>query len=299
LRQLLKRILQIVFALFLSSIFVVMLYRFLPVPFTPLMLWRSLEYSQDAKFKTHHDWVSRDQIAKYLRYALIRAEDARFYEHQGFDWEAIEKAMAYNQTHKKKKGASTISQQTAKNVFLWPSRSWIRKGLEAYFTVLIEFFWSKERIIEVYMNVIEFGKGVYGVQAASQVYFKKNANQLNRAECALLASVLPNPIKFRVDRPSSYVLRRQGRILARMNVNEQQLMNPSLAMKLPGNKKAIVTVVDDDLNDAHADEPLVADEVIGKLDDHVEQPQIEADEIPLSPDEQRQLEVEISKEVGP
>lgn len=262
------------------------------------MFWRSIEYSQDAKFNTQHDWVSRDQIAKYLRYALIRAEDARFYEHNGFDWEAIEKAMQYNKTHQKKKGASTISQQTAKNVFLWPSRSWVRKGLEAYFTVLIEFFWSKERIIEVYMNVIEFGKGIYGVQAAAKTFFKKNANQLTRAECALLASVLPNPIKFRVDRPSSYVLRRQGRILARMNVNEQQLMSPSMLAKTTGGKKT-TTVLDDDLNDAHVDEPIVADEVVGKLDNQVEQPQIEADEVPLSPDEQRQLEVEISKEVGP
>ncbi|HWU42960.1 MAG TPA: monofunctional biosynthetic peptidoglycan transglycosylase, partial [Bdellovibrio sp.] len=149
--------------------------------------------------------------------AVLKAEDARFFEHHGFDYEAIEKAMKYNRTHKKVKGASTISQQTAKNVFLWPHRDWIRKGLEAYFTVLIEFIWPKERIMEVYLNVIETGPGVYGVEAASQKYFKQSAKNISPSQASLIAAVLPNPQKFRIDRPSNYILKRQSRILSRVS----------------------------------------------------------------------------------
>jgi monofunctional biosynthetic peptidoglycan transglycosylase len=144
---------------------------------------------------------------------VIRAEDAKFYIHHGFDFEAIQAAMKYNKTHKKQKGASTISQQTAKNVFLWPSRSWLRKGMEVYFTVLIEALWSKDRILEVYLNVIELGPGVYGVEAASKKYFHKKAKNLSNREGALMAAVLPNPIKFKISRPSAYVLRRQRKIM--------------------------------------------------------------------------------------
>jgi monofunctional biosynthetic peptidoglycan transglycosylase len=148
-----------------------------------------------------------------MQQSVIKAEDYKFYQHNGFDFEAIEKAMQYNKTHKKKKGASTISQQTAKNVFLWPSRSWIRKGMEAYFTVLIETLWPKERILEVYLNVIEQGKGVYGVEASAQKFFKKPAAKLNSSQAALMAAVLPNPIRFRIDKPSRYISRRQRRIM--------------------------------------------------------------------------------------
>ena len=123
--------------------------------------------------------------------------------------------MKFNKTHKKQKGASTISQQTAKNVFLWPSRSWLRKGMEVYYTILIEFLWSKKRILEVYLNVIELGPGVYGVEAASQKYFHKKARNLTGAESALIASVLPNPIKFKINKPSAYILRRQRKIMGR------------------------------------------------------------------------------------
>lgn len=158
-------------------------------------------------------WVPLEQIARPMQNAVIRAEDAKFYQHNGFDFEAIEKAMKYNKTHKKQKGASTISQQTAKNVFLWPARSWIRKGMEAYFTVLIELLWPKKRILEVYLNVIELGPGVYGVEAASLRYFHKKARSLNTSQAALMAAVLPNPIRFKINKPSGYILRRQKKIM--------------------------------------------------------------------------------------
>lgn len=202
---------------FAFSIFVVIFYRFVPVPYTPLMFWRSTAsiFTEEKFVGIEKKWVPIEDIAKSMQQSVIKAEDYKFYQHNGFDFEAIEKAMQYNKTHKKKKGASTISQQTAKNVFLWPSRSWIRKGMEAYFTVLIEFFWPKERILEVYLNVIELGKGVYGVEAASQKFFKKPAKKLSNAQSALMAAVLPNPIRFRIDKPSRYISNRQRKIMGR------------------------------------------------------------------------------------
>lgn len=192
----------------------VIFYRFVPVPLTPLMVFKRVgSVFSEKKIGINHDWVPIEKISKSMQRAVIKAEDYRFYQHNGFDFEAIQKAIEYNKRHKKKIGASTISQQTAKNVFLWPSRSWIRKGFEVYFTVLIEFFWTKERILEVYLNVIELGPGVYGVEAASQKYFKKAAKKLNSSEASLMAAVLPNPIKFKIDKPSRYVLRRQRKIL--------------------------------------------------------------------------------------
>ena len=199
------------------SIFVVLFYRFVPVAYTPLMFWRSTAsiFTEDKFVGIEKKWVPITQISKSMQQSVIKAEDYKFYQHNGFDFEAIEKAMQYNKTHKKKKGASTISQQTAKNVFLWPSRSWLRKGMEAYFTVLIEFFWPKERILEVYLNVIELGKGVYGVEAAAQKFFKKSASKLNSSQAALMAAVLPNPIRFRIDKPSRYISNRQRKIMGR------------------------------------------------------------------------------------
>ena len=197
------------------SVGIVIFYKFVPVPYTPLMIWRTVGslFSDEKYIGMEKKWVPMEEIAKPMRLAVIRAEDYKFYQHHGFDFEAIEKAIQYNKTHKKKKGASTISQQTAKNVFLWPSRSWLRKGLEAYFTVLIELFWSKDRILEVYLNVIELGRGVYGVEAASQKFFKKPASKLNKHQASLMAAVLPNPIKFRIDKPSRYVTNRQRKIM--------------------------------------------------------------------------------------
>ncbi len=212
-----KWIVQAILLFFVTSLGFVLLYRFVPVPVTPLMVLRSAESLFDEKFVgIENDWVPIEEIAPSVQKAILKAEDYRFFEHNGFDYEAIQKAMKYNQTHKRKKGASTVSQQTAKNVFLWPSRSWIRKGFEAYFTVLIEAVWPKERIMEVYLNVIELGHGVYGVEAAAQKFFKRSAKNLNPYQASLIAAVLPNPRKFRIDRPSIYVLARQRRILNRV-----------------------------------------------------------------------------------
>ncbi len=195
----------------------VLLFRFVPVPVTPLMLIRSLEsLGGDHFVGIDKDWVPLAEISSSVQKAVLKAEDYRFFEHSGFDYQAIRKAYDYNKRHHVKKGASTISQQTAKNVFLWPGRSWIRKGFEAYFTVLIEFVWPKDRILEVYLNVIEMGPGVYGVGAAAQKYFKKSSAKLTPHEASLMAAVLPNPRKFRIERPSIYVMSRQRRILRRV-----------------------------------------------------------------------------------
>ena len=200
----------------LSSLGTVLLYSFMPVFITPLMVIRSVGSVTGAEFLgMQKTWVPIEEISPNIQRAVLKAEDYQFYNHNGFDFEAIEKAIKYNKTQKRKKGASTISQQTAKNVFLWPSRDWVRKGLEAYFTVLIEFIWSKERIMEVYLNVIEFGPGVYGVEAAAQKYFGRSAKNLSPSQAAMMAAVLPNPSRFRIERPSPYVLARQRRILYR------------------------------------------------------------------------------------
>jgi monofunctional glycosyltransferase len=208
-----KILIQIASFFFVASLVLVLFFRFVPVPLTPLMLIRSTSSLFDSHIVgIHKDWVSLDEISPQVQAAVLKAEDYRFFEHNGFDYEAIHKALQYNRTHKNKKGASTISQQTAKNLFLWPSRSWIRKGFEAYFTVLIETLWPKNRIMEVYLNVIELGPGIYGVEAAAQKYFKIKAKNLSSSQAALLAAVLPNPNKLRIDRPSYYVLSRQRRI---------------------------------------------------------------------------------------
>ena len=163
-----------------------------------------------------HDWVSWEEIAPAAKLAVIAAEDQRFAEHFGFDFEAIGKAAQHNRNHRRKRGASTISQQVAKNLFLWSGRSWTRKAFEAGYTLLIESLWSKQRVLEVYLNVVEFGPGVYGVEAASQKYFRKPAAKLTYPEAALLAAVLPNPKRMRVAAPSTYVQQRAGWILRQM-----------------------------------------------------------------------------------
>jgi monofunctional biosynthetic peptidoglycan transglycosylase len=219
LRRFFKLILPLMLVFLILSVGSVIFYRFVPVPYTPLMAWKStVSLFKNEPFVTTKKWVPIEQISRSMQQAVIRAEDGKFYIHNGFDLEAIEKAIKYNKTHKKQKGASTISQQTAKNVFLWPARSWLRKGMEAYFTVLIEHLWSKTRILEVYLNVIELGPGVYGVEAAASKYFHKKARNLTSAESALIASVLPNPIKFKINKPSAYILRRQRRIMGRANI---------------------------------------------------------------------------------
>lgn len=203
---------------FVLSIVTVLLYKFIPVPITPLMLQRLPEqaFGENRSMRLKKEWVSLDKISPNIQLAVVCAEDQKFLDHFGFDIEAIKKAAANNQKSKKIKGASTISQQTAKNVFLLPVRSYIRKGLEVYFTFLIELMWSKERILEVYLNVIELGDGIYGAGAGANYYFHKNAAQLTPSEAALMAAVLPNPLKYKVDKPGRYEKRRQKWILRQM-----------------------------------------------------------------------------------
>ncbi len=181
------------------------------------MLTRCAEQKMDGKeMKLEKKWVPLEEISPHLQLAVVCSEDQNFINHSGFDFQAIDKAMEYNKKHKKTRGASTISQQTAKNVFLWSGRSWIRKGFEVYFTFLIETFWSKHRIMEVYLNVIEMGEGVYGAQAASTIFFHKDAKKLTEGEASLIAAVLPNPLKFSVVKPSEYVSNRKSWIMHQM-----------------------------------------------------------------------------------
>jgi monofunctional biosynthetic peptidoglycan transglycosylase len=208
----------LVMCVFLASSFIsVLILRFIPVPFSSLMVQRRIEsWFSPEPYKSRHDWVPLEDIAPCMGVAVIAAEDQNFPDHFGFDWKAIEKAIAHNERSRRKRGASTVSQQTAKNMFLWESRSWVRKGFEAYFTLLIELGWSKSRILEVYLNIVEFGDGVYGVEAASRTFFGKPAKRLRPGEAALLAAVLPNPHRYRVEAPSGYILHKQGWILRHM-----------------------------------------------------------------------------------
>jgi len=202
-----------------STILAVVALRFVPVFFTPLMFIRcGQQMAEGEKLKLDHHWVPMSKISPSMPVAVMASEDANFLNHHGFDYKAIVNAAERNRKHpeKRKLGASTISQQTAKNVFLWPGRSWIRKGLEAYFTVLIELFWSKERIMEVYLNSIEMGDGIYGVDAVAEANFQTDAKNLSRAQCALIAATLPNPRKFSSKNPSAYMKKRQSKILHEM-----------------------------------------------------------------------------------
>ena len=212
-----KFIFKLIVGLFILSIAMVFLYKWVPVPATPLMLIRSVENFQDNKSMIwRHDWVSIDKISKNLQLAVICSEDQNFFIHKGFDVKAIEKAYQDNKKGKGIKGASTISQQTAKNVFLWPQRSWFRKGLEVYFTFLIETIWSKERIMEVYLNSIEMGNGIYGAEAAAYYWYKKPASKLSQYEAASIAAILPNPLKFKAKPASNYIERRKIWIVKQM-----------------------------------------------------------------------------------
>ena len=199
---------------FSSTILAVVAYRFIPVYVTPLMVIRSFQQAASGEsIIWHHHWVSLDNISPHLPVAVMASEDQRFLLHHGFDFDAIQKAAKRNRRGGKRKlGASTISQQTAKNVFLWPGRSWTRKGFEVYFTALIELMWSKQRIMEVYLNSIEMGPGIYGVDAVAEYHFDKKAKDLFRGECALIAATLPNPRKFSSLHPSAYMKKRQRQI---------------------------------------------------------------------------------------
>ena len=213
---------NLVILFFAISIGWVVLARFVPVYVTPLMFIRTVEALAAGEApRNTKDWVSIDKISHNMVQAVVASEDNLFVQHHGFSVTDIEKAIKHNKKGKRIRGGSTISQQTAKNVFLWPKRSYLRKGLEAYFTVLIELFWSKERIMEVYLNVIEMGDGVYGVQAAAQTYFNKDALQLTKSQSALIAACLPNPRKYSVSNPTSYIQRRKSKIVSLMGKIEQ------------------------------------------------------------------------------
>jgi len=201
-----------------SSLFFTLIYKWIPVPVTPLMVIRSVQQLSEGKpLKWKHDWVSKKRISKNLKLAVICSEDQNFIEHSGFDLEAIDKAIKESKTRNKRvRGASTISQQTAKNVFLWPGRSWVRKGLEVWFTALIELFWSKERILHVYLNSIEMGDGIYGAEAAAKDWFGTTAEKLSARQAAAIAAILPNPRKYKAAAPGPYVAGRIDWILGQM-----------------------------------------------------------------------------------
>ncbi|MBJ3814875.1 monofunctional biosynthetic peptidoglycan transglycosylase [Shimwellia pseudoproteus] len=197
----------------------ILLFSVMPVPFSAVMVERQVSawLGGNVGYVAHSDWVGMDDISPWMPLAVIAAEDQKFPQHWGFDVQAIQLAFDHNERHEKRiRGASTLSQQTAKNLFLWDGRSWVRKGLEAGLTVGIETVWSKRRILTVYLNIAEFGNGIFGVEAASRHYFHKPAKQLTISEAALLAAVLPNPIRYRADAPSGYVRTRQQWIMRQM-----------------------------------------------------------------------------------
>ncbi len=214
----LKKITRILFKILIwfvgISLFLVVVFKFVPVPFTPLMVSRAVENKLSGKeMFCNHDWVPIEKISKNLQKAVIASEDGTFLIHHGFDFTAMQKALKNNKKGRKIKGGSTISQQTAKNVFLWQGRSYIRKGFEAYFTVLIELVWGKERIMEVYLNSIEMGDGIYGAQAASEYWYRKDASALSAREAAGIAAILPNPRKYKASNSTVYINKRKDKIV--------------------------------------------------------------------------------------
>lgn len=213
-RRWLARTVMLVGGLWLAGI---ALFAFLPVPFSAVMAERQVSawLTGDFTWVAHSDWVSRDEISPWMPLAVIAAEDQKFPAHWGFDVEAIESVL--DNQNGRLRGASTLTQQTAKNLFLWDGRSWLRKGLEAGLTLGLESVWSKRRILTVYLNIAEFGDGIFGVEAAAQRYFHKPASRLTMSEAALLAAVLPNPLRFRADAPSGYVRQRQAWIMRQMS----------------------------------------------------------------------------------
>ncbi len=224
-----QKVLQwIVFLFFGSTIFFVILYRFVPVPLTPLMVIRCFQQvGKGEKIRLKHHWVPLAEMSKHLPVAVMASEDQRFLQHHGFDLTVIQNAVEERLAGKRQRGGSTISQQTAKNVFLWPASSWFRKGLEVYFTVLIELCWGKQRIMEVYLNSIEMGDGIYGAEAVAQQHFGRPSANLTQANCALIAATLPNPLKYSSKNPSNYILKRQTAILRQMKRIGQPELAPS------------------------------------------------------------------------
>ncbi len=221
-RKLLGRIWTILWktclAFFVVSIVSVVVYKWVPVPITPLMLIRDVEQLKNDKgVIMEHDWVPLEEISPKLQLAVVCSEDQNYLKHFGVDWGAIQKAMKENEKGKRVRGGSTITQQTAKNVFLWQGRSYLRKGLELWFTLLIEVFWSKERIMEVYLNSIEMGNGIYGAEAAAQHWFHKSAKKLSKDEAAAIAAILPNPLRYKANPANGYISERKAWIKQQMN----------------------------------------------------------------------------------
>jgi monofunctional biosynthetic peptidoglycan transglycosylase len=199
------------------SVVLVATLRFVAPPASMLMVERRVDSRETGqKYSPHYEWVDFDRIARPMALAVMASEDQNFMSHHGFDWGAIQRAIDYDENGKKLRGGSTLTQQTAKNLFLWPQQNWIRKGFEAWFTVLLETFWNKRRIIETYLNIVEFGDGIYGVEAASEHYFRKPAVRLTREEAAMLAAVLPNPHRYKPNAPGPYIRSRQQWILQQM-----------------------------------------------------------------------------------
>lgn len=217
--KILRKLVWLMKWFFIISIVSTIMFRFIPIPITPFMIYNLgvQAFDSDREVKLYKDWESESNISPTIKMAVVCSEDQSFYQHQGFDFEAIKSAFKNNEKGRKVKGGSTISQQTAKNVYLLPHRNYIRKALEAYFTILIECLWSKDRILEVYLNVIEFGNGIYGIEAASHYYFKKPASKLTTDESALLAACLPNPVMYQANKPSRYIVRRKAWIKRQMN----------------------------------------------------------------------------------
>lgn len=210
----LKKIRNFLIALFIANFLFIILTKWVNTPITTVMIGSLLQGNG-----LNRDYISYHEMGKNAKLAVICSEDQLFPDHNGFDWSAIKKALKYNNNpkYKKVRGASTISQQTAKNVFLWNGRNWFRKGLEVYHTFMIELIWGKQRILETYLNVAEMGKGIFGIQAASQFYFKKDASSLTKSEAAWIAAILPSPVKYSVQKPSSYLNKRHNWILKQMN----------------------------------------------------------------------------------
>ncbi|MBS1646481.1 MAG: monofunctional biosynthetic peptidoglycan transglycosylase [Bacteroidetes bacterium] len=217
-KKIAKILLRFFIFFILSSLLATVIYRWAPIPFTPLMLMRCVEQkTEGSPMKLKKTWKALEDISPNLQLAVVCSEDQNFLLHYGFDFKALKEAMINNQKYKRIRGGSTISQQTAKNVFLWGGRNYIRKALEAYFTLLIETIWGKERIMEVYLNVIEFGNGIYGAEAAAQHYFGKTAEKLSKEEAAVLASLLPNPRSYGKNIKGRYIQGRKQWILQQMH----------------------------------------------------------------------------------
>uniref|UniRef100_UPI003FF0E740 monofunctional biosynthetic peptidoglycan transglycosylase n=1 Tax=Alloprevotella sp. TaxID=1872471 RepID=UPI003FF0E740 len=229
-RRVFKYITYCLLTFLVSTVLTVAAYRWLPVPITPLMVIRCVQNIHNGETAAiHHKWVPLKQISPYLPVAVMASEDQNFMHHHGFDFNAIQDAAIERLEGKRSRGGSTISQQTAKNVFLWPQSSWLRKGFEVYFTVLIELMWPKERIMEVYLNSIEMGPNIYGAEAVAQRHFGCSARKLRRSDCALIAATLPNPLRFSSLAPSGYMRKRQKKI-------EQEMRHIPLITKDAANK---------------------------------------------------------------